>query len=131
MSDTEQKITRRWARPSTPFHIEDAEFAVAEGDREFIDYKARWSQEEIARRTLGYVCIKCWEPHETPFPDKCSLCGFPMKTHQLIVFEQEFKGFERAPWPERIEKELDALEDKHERNFYETKSGIVIPRSLR
>lgn len=123
--------TRDWRRPSPPIAVEDGEFATSEVGRDTLDYKARFSQDEIGRRLEGYVCINCWEPHELPFPEKCSLCGFMMRRDQVRVFHEQFEGNERARWVERIERELDSLDDKHERNFHETKSGIVIPRSLR
>ena len=123
--------SRDWRRPSVPIQVEDGDFATSEVGRDTLDYKARFSQQEIGRRLEGYVCIQCWEPHETPFPERCSLCSFPMRARQLSTFHEQFEGDERARWVERIEKELDQLEDTHERNFHETSSGIVIPRALR
>jgi len=121
---------RDWRRPSVPIAVEDGEFATAETGRATLDYKARFSEVEIGRRREGYVCVNCWEPQETPFPEKCCLCGFPMQRLQRQVFDAQFQGNERARWVERIEDELEKLEDTHERNFHKTKTGIMVPKGV-
>lgn len=126
--DAAKRATSRdWRKPSIPIAVEDGQFATSEVGRDTLDYKARFTEDEIGRRKDGYVCIQCWEPHERPFPDHCSLCGFPMARMQRQVFEAQFQGGERARWVERIEEELEKLEDTHERNFHTTKTGIIVP----
>jgi len=104
------------------------EWAAADLGRATLDYAARFSQEDIERIRLGYVCINCWEPHESPFPEACALCGFPMREEQSAAFQEKFKGVERDPRSVLIERELDALDDRHERRFHTTKAGIVVPK---
>jgi hypothetical protein len=48
--------------------------------------------EKVERIRLGRECLNCFEPQEVAFPERCSLCGFPMKEEQLRIFEQEFAG---------------------------------------
>lgn len=106
------------------------DFATADLGRATLDYEARFPPEQIERFRLGYVCLECWEPHETPFPERCSLCGYEIKACQGDDFARKFKGVERDPRAELIEKELDALDDRHERRFHTTKTGLVVPKSL-
>jgi len=125
---TEDKIIRRWRKPVTALSVDNTwDRATSDLGRATLDYKARFPLEQIERFRLGYVCIECWEPHESPFPEKCSLCGYGMRAWQNEDFARKFKGVERDSRAELIERELDSLDDKHERNYYETNSGIVVP----
>jgi len=129
MSD--EQIVQRWRRPVTSLSVDDTfEWATADLGRPTLDYKARFAPDQIDRFRLGYCCLECWEPHESPFPERCSLCGYEMRDRQAADFARKFKGVERDPRSKLIQRELDALDDKHERNFHQTKSGVVIPRSL-
>lgn len=126
----QEYIGQRWRKPSTPFAVRDSELATGTTGRPQLDYEARWSPEDIERRKQGYVCIECWEPHETPFPERCQLCGFPMRAKQLEQFEKQFKGVERNPRAALIASELDRIDDVHERNFHEPKLGLVFPKGV-
>jgi hypothetical protein len=129
MSD--DQIVQRWRKPVTPLAVADTvEWANADLGRATLDYRARFTPEQIERFRLGYVCLTCWEPHESPFPERCAVCGYQMRARQGDDFAAKFQGVERDPRSELIERELDKLDDKHERNFYETKSGIVVPRGV-
>lgn len=129
MSD--DAVVQRWRKPVKPLAVkDDYDWAAADLGRATLDYSARFSADDKERIRLGYVCINCWEPHEDAFPAKCSLCGFPMREQQREEFEHKFQGVERDPRAVLIEKELDKLDDKHERNYYVTNSGIVVPGGL-
>lgn len=129
MSD--DAIKQRWRKPSTPLATADVhDVATADLGRATLEHTERWSPDEIERRRLGYVCIKCWEPHEAPFPEACALCGFPMRERQAEEFDRIFRGVQRDPKAALIERELDRIDDVHERRYYETNSGIVIPRGV-
>lgn len=111
--------------------VEDTvNYATAELGRPTLDYKARFDPESIERFRLGYVCLACMEPHESPFPERCSLCGYEMQERQLHDFSAKYQGTERDPRAALIERELDRVDDVHERRFYETNSGIVIPKGI-
>lgn len=129
MSD---EIVQRWRKPALPLAVEDqyTHTTIING-REVLEVKTRWKPEDIERFRLGYVCMNCIEPHEQPFPEKCSLCNYPMRDKQPAEFERAFKGVERDPRAKRIEEGLDRVDETHERNFYVVKNGIVIPRNLR
>lgn len=128
----ENKITQRWRKPVKPMAVSDAPTVITTAlGRETQEIHTRFRPEDIGRMKAGYVCINCWEPHEQPYPDECSVCRYPMKARQAADFEQAFKGKQRDPRAERLEQGLDRVDDQHERNFYVTKSGIVVPASIR
>ena len=128
---SEDRITARWRKPVIPLAVTDepTRYTIL-NDREVLEISARFSKEDIERFRLGYCCINCWEPHESPFPEKCSLCSFPMKAKQMDVFLETFRGLQRDPRAVRIEEGLDRVDDTHERRFNKSKSGIIVPRPL-
>ena len=128
---SEDSITQRWRKPIKVLAVEDTyDWATSDLGRPTLDYKARVDAESAERFRLGYVCMECMEPHETPFPETCSLCGYEMRARQAEDFARKYQGTERDPRAALIERELDRLDDKHERRFYETNSGIVIPKGI-
>lgn len=127
----EDGITRRWAKPVIPLALEDVPSrATVLNGREVLEVKARFTPDDIERFRLGYVCMNCFEPHESPFPEKCSLCGYAMRDEQPMEFQRAFRGVERDPRAVRIEQELDRVDDTHERRFHTTKTGIIVPRPV-
>lgn len=122
----------RWRKPVIPDAVADLPEDVSfEAGRPTQELRVRHSPETIARMKLGYVCVRCWEPHEEAFPVRCSVCQFPMRAEQAAEFHSNFVGAERNPRAVRIEKGLDDLDDRHERNFHVNKLGIIVPYSLK
>lgn len=50
------------------------------------------SPEMVEAIRQGYLCINCDEPQESPFPERCSLCGYRMGDKQQADFDEMFKG---------------------------------------
>lgn len=128
---SQDAVVQRWRKPVKPLAIEseDTVYSVVNG-RESLEISGRFSKDDCERFRLGYCCINCWEPHETPMPERCALCQFPMKAKQREVFLETFGGVKRDPKAVRIEEGLDRVDDTHERNFYVVKNGILVPRTL-
>ena len=83
----------RWRRGMTAVAVEDHhERRVIVGDRVFQDADVTFTEEQYARMVHGYVCCRCYEPHDHPFPEECSLCGFPIRSEQARSMEHEFEG---------------------------------------
>lgn len=124
-------IAQRWRKPVRPLAVTDepTKITVVNG-RETQEVSTRLRPEDVDRIRLGYVCIHCWEPHESPFPENCSLCQYPMRDEQQKEFERCFGGTQRDPRAVRIEEGLDRVDDTHERRFHKTKTGIIVPRIL-
>lgn len=126
------RLVERWRQPVIPLAVRDDETTVTtELGRPTLDLQARFRMDDIHRFRLGYACLNCWEPHETPFPEACTLCGYPMRERQGSDFSLKFQGLERDPKALAIEKGLDRVDDNHERNFYESTAGILVPRSVK
>lgn len=129
---SEDRLHERWREPVIPLAIRDDYDTISlDAGRPTLDVQMRFKPSDIERIRLGYVCIDCLEPHEHAFPESCGLCGFPMREFQREDFDRKFKGLERDPRAVTIEAGLNRVDDNHERNFYELKNGIVVPRTVK
>jgi len=73
--------------------------------------------EDTERIRQGYVCIKCLEPFDRAWPERCPVCGLAVRRDQAAFFAQEFDPTpvhlgpkttleeERAGIHERVRKE--------------------------
>ena len=109
-------MTERWARPVIPVLLEKSTQSVwmektPDGVVARSDYNATLTKDDTERVRLGYVCLRCWEPHEVPFPDECSLCGYAMRDYQARDFALEWEG-ERHVGPSRPMQ--DYLDENYE-----------------
>jgi len=75
-----------------------------------------WSPEMIERFRLGYKCVNCLEPQERAYPEKCSLCGYPMRTHQAEFFAREFGGEVEIRTGVDYEAEFGQLEERRRKD---------------
>ena len=121
----------RWRQPVRMIAVRDEPNVVdlATG-RPTQGVSARLHPKDVDRIRNGYVCINCMEPHETPFPDNCTVCTYPMREMQPDAFGLQYGGVERDLKAQRIREGLDRVDDTHERRFHETKSGIIVPANL-
>lgn len=128
---TPDAIQERWRKPVIPMKLTDDDTTVTnELGRATTNFTARFTPEDIERFRTGYCCIQCWEPHERPFPKRCKLCRFPMRSDQPDAFTALFVGVERDAFAVKVEQGLDRIDDTHERNFYVSKGGVVIPKGV-
>lgn len=124
-------LVARWRQPVIPLAVTDEPTVVSVlNGKERVEIRTRFKPADIERFRTGYCCLECWEPHEHPFPEQCSLCGYRMRDRQAADFARLFKGPERDPRAVRLEQEQDRVDDTHERNFHVTTSGIVIPKGV-
>ena len=125
-----------------PWHQKSPYAGVKDDPNELVVHNGRVTRgvnktltaEAIDQIKSGYRCLMCEEPQvKGAWPEKCSLCGFPIKAEQMDLFKKWFKGEEwvgsRINWRE----EIDRLDDELERdNWAESPtSGIIIPRSVK
>jgi len=63
------------------------------GER-YAEYEMVYTPYDVGRMRAGYCCINtgCGEAQEQAFPEKCSVCGFPMKEKQSQMFAEQFGG---------------------------------------
>jgi len=66
----------------------------------------------------GYICLRCNEPHDEPFPIACSLCGYSMKEFQVRDYALEFKGDKHLGPSKPISEYLDEMEVEAEKKRF-------------
>ena len=131
------EITRSWRDPPQWGYVKENPDELFE-----INGQLRGGIEEgltietFERVREGYLCIICKEPHETPFPTKCSLCSFPMRDQQARYLQtlDRGKAVLGRDYGTSIDfdKELDRLDDEIERDEWADHPtlGIVIPQKI-
>jgi hypothetical protein len=50
------------------------------------------SEETVERLRAGHLCAKCFEPFEQAWPERCHVCGAPIRSEQAEYFAKEFAG---------------------------------------
>lgn len=96
-------MPKKW----TPLYVEDSTngdiVVYGNGDmRRDIDIYP--TEEQYNMMLQGYMCVRCFELQETPFPETCGLpgCdgyrdGFPMRERQRQVLMSEMRDEVRTP----------------------------------
>lgn len=89
-----------------------------------------FTEEQIARMRAGYTCVKCYEDHDTAFPDQCSVCKFPMREKQTEEFAKDFRGSIAFGPSTTLDEERGIMNEMREREAYERalRLGITIPK---
>ena len=87
------------------------------------------TEDEIGRIRAGYTCLKCLEDHDTPFPDHCTVCRFPMRERQAEEFAKDFRGEIRFGPSTTLDEERGIMNEMREREAFNRarKLGIVLP----
>lgn len=107
---------------------------IVQNGRVYSGVNKTLTAEAIEQVRTGFRCILCEEPQiNGSWPEKCGLCGFPIKEKQAELFKKQFKGEEWVGSTIKWSEELDRLDDELERdNWAESPtSGIIIPRSVK
>lgn len=108
---------------------------VEEEPTEATFVNGRWMQgvnwtlceEDHARLREGRKCVQCMEPQETPFPERCSLCGFPMRDSQRFEYEYTYQGEKHIGPSFSVSEELERLDEQRERREWAEKHGVWVP----
>ena len=96
----------RWRQPVVPLKVEPTdEITITASGRAMRDYRFVFKREDIERMRAGYVCIRCFEPHEHAWPVRCVVCGLPMRAKQAHFFSQWFDPKEEVV---RISRDWEA-----------------------
>ena len=122
-------MSERWRKPVKIYKAEESsENADQIAGKWYRGLKWTLAAEDFQRVRSGYVCLQCLEPHEFPFPEHCSLCGYAIKERQSKEMDLEFAGFEHVGPQTNIEDELDILDDTHERSLWTPGGTILVPQ---
>lgn len=106
------------------------------------EHDERWEEvvavtfdaESIERLKQGRACLRCYEPQETAYPEKCAAewCGYEIRKNHDRDFAMEFDGNRRLGPSTSTSEELDKLaEDFHPRNTHVAGSKILVPDWVR
>ena len=84
-------MAERWRKPVIPLDIEHhpTQVLFLPDGRQLGDVVLVLSEEDKERIRHGYVCAKCFEPFEHAWPERCPVCGAPIRTKQAEFFAQE------------------------------------------
>lgn len=107
-------------RPAVPVEIdEDPDHVLVNSNGEIRRHVLLiFEEEDVERIRAGYCCIVCGESqvdHGAPFPEKCYLCGFPMRDKQSERFAKEFQGNVRVGPSTSLEDEMALAEEMVQR----------------
>ena len=86
-------MPERWRRPAEVLDVREVHQGIllpdgrVQGAVELV-----MSEDTIERMRLGYMCAKCLEPFEQAWPERCPVCGAPIRDKQSEYFENEFAG---------------------------------------
>jgi hypothetical protein len=105
-------LAERWRRPVIPIDVTQVSQGLWLPDgRVQGDVQLVLTEEDIARMRAGYVCGKCLEPFEEAWPERCPVCGAPVRTEQAAQFAREFGGEVHVGPSTTIAEEMGMLEE--------------------
>ena len=92
-------MRERWRKPARVLDVQPLEQGiwVPGSARVFGGVQVTLDADTIDRMRAGYLCAKCLEPFEQAWPERCPVCGAPIRTEQAEYFAREFAGEENLP----------------------------------
>lgn len=85
------------------------------GDRYVRGVNWTLTPDDIYRLREGRLCINCMEPQETPFPERCALCQYPIRDDQIRRFTVEYQGWKDVGPETTDAEEVERLTQETER----------------
>jgi len=95
-----------------------------------------FSEYDVGRMQAGYICLRCYEDLDTPFPDVCPIpeCGYHMARDQAEAFAKEFKGTVHVGPSTSLAEERAIMNELREREARDAgviwKPTILVPKGL-
>jgi hypothetical protein len=127
----ETKPAERWRKPVIPVAVEnDPGTVVIDGGEARPGVNATFDEETIERFRVGRACLHCYEPLEEAFPEQCWLCGYGVRKHQTIDFQEQFEGKKWIGPTTSISDELERLKLDGEERRWKPGSSIILPRGV-
>lgn len=93
-------------------------------------YNVILKEEDVGRIREGYVCAKCFEVQDKPFPKRCAVCKFPMSERQAEFVAKGFRGNVRMGPQSTLETETAAMNEWAERRRRDSKDEILRPTQI-
>ena len=106
----------RWRKPIVPLAVRnhDSEGLLLPDGRQQREAVLTLTEEDKERIRLGYVCAKCLEPFEHAWPERCPVCGAPIRTKQAEFFAEQYGGVEQLGSRVSLSDELASLSEREE-----------------
>jgi hypothetical protein len=84
-------LAERWRKPIVPLAIEphEKEILVLPDGRSHRQAMLALRPEDMERLRSGFACLKCFEPFEQAWPERCHVCGAPVRREQASFFARE------------------------------------------
>ena len=109
-------MTERWRRSAVVLDIEQLQQGIWLPDgRVQGAAKLVLDEESKERMRLGRLCAKCLEPFEHAWPERCNVCGAPIRSEQTEFFAREFDGVEQLGPSSTLEQEVVTFRERAER----------------
>lgn len=91
-------VSERWRRAVVPIEIDPGhpEGIWLPDGRVLGGAKLVLTGDDVDRLRAGFVCMKCLEPFERSWPERCHVCGFYVRREQAAYFAREYGGIERV-----------------------------------
>jgi hypothetical protein len=107
----------RWRRPPQVLDIQQhpLELIQLPDGRVMRAVEITLALEDIERMRLGYLCGRCLEVFEIPWPEYCGACGVSVREKQAEFFAREFGGEAVLGSRVSIDEELASLPERAER----------------
>lgn len=108
-------MSERWRQPAIPLALEPVDQGITLPDgRELAVAAPVLSPADIERARAGYLCLKCLEPFERPWPVRCNVCGAPIRAEQAAYFAREFGGDVQLGPKTSLDDELSGLDERRQ-----------------
>lgn len=103
---------------------------TTDGQRIFQGVNFSFSKEIVERMRAGYICCKCFEALDAPFPDNCPVCKFPMRDRQTEALSRDYLGEIRMGPSTTLDEEREIMNEMREMEREQTlrRLGITIPK---
>lgn len=128
-------VARPTGRPVIPLDVSYEGDVLIRADGEVREApELTFRPEDVERMKAGYICARCYEELDAPFPDECPVCEFPMREKQMQFFNERFQGDVWVGPRSSIEDELAAMNEIRERRervrrALPAKPSIIVPRT--
>lgn len=129
-------MARDARKPVIPISVEESEthaLLLRNGEVRSA-FNVTLSPEDYGRARAGYVCVRCYEVQDTPFPEACWVCKFPMRERQLEFLAKAYQGEQHMGPTTSLEDELAMLEEAEEMARREVHGfrpiQMVVPRAI-
>ena len=108
-------MSERWRKPLTviDIHPHDTEAVVLPDGRVQRMNVFTFDRESTERIRLGYACAKCLEVFSEAWPERCPVCGAPIRERQAEYFAKEF-ALLKDDRPS-LEEEIEGIRGRAER----------------